>query len=187
MLRVWPASGSVPVAEIEKVDPSATVVEPGALITGCVFGCAAAATPSASVKSPVLQKLAGSANTYVFGKLNASHSVPNPVPNPNGLMGCAPRANSTLGLLPAAGVTEIVPSVNRFGGSNPEARPKLISTCVEVAGEEPRSTYAGFAEENAPQVTVPPTAVSVMVYDPRSSGFAVAMFPQSAAVWELHV
>src|SRR2546426_114064 len=102
-------------------------------------------------------------------------------------MGWAPRAKRMLGLLPGEGVTGIVPSVKRPGGSNPDARPKLISTWVEVAGEEPRSTYAAMADEYAPQVTAPPTEVSVIVYDPRSSAFGVATLPQSAAVCELQV
>src|SRR5690242_14177240 len=69
MVSVFPASGSVAVAVIVGIAvPSSALTLAGAVSVGGVFPLEESA-PSASVKSPVAQRLAGSASTYVFGKL----------------------------------------------------------------------------------------------------------------------
>ena len=97
IVRVFAASGSVAVAVIGDIAvPSAAVADAGAAMVGGVFvPPAGAPAPFQSNQSPGIplaapQGSAGSPTTYVFGKKNPSHSVPNAVPNPNGLMVEAP-------------------------------------------------------------------------------------------------
>ena len=92
---VAPASGSVAVAVIGVIATfSVAIAVGGAETVGGVFPLEERA-PSASNQSPgmpfnVPQGSVGSPTTYVFGKKNPSHSVPNAVPNPKGLMVEAP-------------------------------------------------------------------------------------------------
>ena len=96
IVRTSAASRSVAVAVIGDIAvPSVAVADVGALIDGALFPPDGGFAPSQSNQSPGIPVVApqgsvGSPTTYVFGKKNPSHSVPNAVPNPNGLMVEAP-------------------------------------------------------------------------------------------------